>query len=76
MFIKRFAWIDGAEYPDSGMNFETFSNEDFLEVESLGPLVTLEPGGTTSHEETWSLHRGVATCVSEEDADSAIRSLV
>ena len=30
-----------ATYPDLGCNFETFTNEEILEIESLGPLVTL-----------------------------------
>lgn len=76
LFVKRFAWQDGMAYPDGGMNFETFSNEDFLEVESVGPLVTLQPGESTEHVEEWSLFRGVAACETEDDIDANVRSLV
>jgi hypothetical protein len=43
-----------------GCNFETFTNEAMLEVESLGPLAQLEPGQDTSHRESWYLLDGVA----------------
>lgn len=76
VFIKRFAWLDGQRYPDGGVNFETFSNEDFLELESLGPLVKLAPGKSVTHEEVWSLHRGVAPVRNQDDADALIRPLV
>jgi len=72
LFVKRFDWIDGAVYPDGGVNFETFSNEEFLEVESLGPIVSLDLGQTTTHEENWSLHRGVPYIETEDDADNHV----
>ena len=76
LFVKRFKWIDGVTYPDGGCNFETFSNEDMLEVESLGPLVTLEPGQTTLHEERWSLHHKLPPIKTEADVDLHIRKLL
>ncbi len=76
LFVKKFAFKEGAEYPDGGVNFETFSNEDFLELESLGPLVTLAPGKSVSHEERWSLHRGVSSCNKEADVDANIIPLI
>ena len=72
LFIKRFKRIPGATYPDSGVNFETFANQQILELESLGPLVTLRPGQTAAHTETWSLHRGVKACRTEADIDKYV----
>ena len=43
----------GEHYPDDGCNFETYSNHEMLEIESLGPLVTLEPGESATHQERW-----------------------
>jgi len=54
-FVKSFDYPEGALYPDLGCNFETFTNEEMLEVEALGPLVTLAPGEVTSHTEHWTL---------------------
>jgi len=76
LFVKRFEWQDGATYPDGGVNFETFSNEQMLEIESLGPLVTVEAGAAAQHVEHWELHREVAPVKSEDDADAIIRPLV
>jgi len=55
LFIKTFAYEPNAAYPDGGCNFETFSNTEMLEVESLGPLTTLAPGEATTHFETWHI---------------------
>jgi hypothetical protein len=55
LFLKTFPLVKGAAYPDGGCNFETFTNADMLEIESLGPLATLQPGESTSHPETWHL---------------------
>lgn len=55
LFIKTFPFEPGANYPDGGCNFEIFADEDMLEVESLGPLVTLNPHASTSHTENWFL---------------------
>jgi len=76
LFVKRFARKDGATYPDGGCNFETFSNEDFLEIESLGPLVDLAPGKSVKHEETWSLHRQKRVVRSEKDVDKYVLPLL
>ena len=72
LFIKRFKRIPGATYPDSDVNFETFANQQILELESLGPLVTLRPGQTAAHTETWTLHCGVRACRTEADIDKYV----
>ncbi|MCX6992304.1 MAG: hypothetical protein NT011_04085 [Kiritimatiellaeota bacterium] len=76
LFVKRFVFQEGATYPDNGVNFETFANERLLEVESLGPLVTLRPGQTVCHTENWALHRGVKACRTEADIDKYVARLV
>ena len=43
LFIKRFPYIEGATYPDYGCNFETFTVELFMEVESVAPLTHARP---------------------------------
>ncbi|MDP2991294.1 MAG: hypothetical protein Q8O57_12110 [Kiritimatiellota bacterium] len=75
LFIKRFKRIPGATYPDGDVNFETFANQQILELESLGPLVTLQPGQTATHTETWTLHRGVKVCHTEADIDKYVAPL-
>ena len=76
LFVKYFDRADDAVYPDGGCNLETFSNEDILELESLGPLVTLKKGGCIEHTETWKLFRDVPRCTTEADVDRLVRPLV
>ena len=55
LFIKRFPHRKEKRYPDFGSNYETFTNAEMLEMESLGPLVHLGPGETVEHVERWEL---------------------
>lgn len=54
-FVKRFEAIEGAAYPDRGAQVEVFTNAAMLELETLGPLVTLGPGESVEHAERWKL---------------------
>lgn len=67
LFVKTFRTIPGARYPDLGCSAEIFTNADFLEVESLAPLVKLQPGAAVEHTEHWFLFRDVR--MPENDAD-------
>lgn len=60
LFVKKYRAEPGLEYPDMGASYETFANERFLELETLGPLRTLQPGESSDHLEVWSLHKGIA----------------
>lgn len=55
LFIKKFDLIPDENYPDGGCNFETFTNGEMLEIESLSPLKTLQPGESVTHTEHWAL---------------------
>jgi len=60
LFIKRYEAAGTPKlYTDMGCSFETFTNADFLELETLGPMMTLNPGATVDHVEQWSLHKNV-----------------
>jgi len=76
LFVKRFAYEEGATYPDYGCNCETYTAGDFIEVESLAPLGRLEPGASAEHEERWMLFGGVDAGASEDELDAAINPLV
>lgn len=76
-FIKRAHAVSGEPYPDFGCSFETFTNNEFLEMETLGPMVKIAPGKTAEGVEHWSLHRGVKlAALSDEAIDAAILPLV
>lgn len=55
LFVKRFPYFEGKKYPDDGVNFETFTNPDMLEIETLAPLTTLAPGKSAEHIEHWEI---------------------
>jgi hypothetical protein len=59
LFVKRSQADATAQYPDFYCSFEIFTNGDFLELETLGPLNDLAPGATVEHVERWSLHRNI-----------------
>jgi hypothetical protein len=59
LFVKRAPVIKGAAYPDFGCNFEVFTNREFLELETLGPKLVLNPGEQVTHEESWQLFANV-----------------
>jgi hypothetical protein len=59
LFVKRAPIIEGATYPDFGCNFEVFTNREFLELETLGQEVVLNPGEQVTHEESWRLFANV-----------------
>jgi len=76
LFIKRFEWQEGKKYPDGGVNLETFSNQDFLEIESLGPIVVLKPGMKVQHVEKWQLFAIKKRIKTEKDVDKYILPLL
>jgi hypothetical protein len=58
-FVKRTKADPEKTYPDFGCSFETFTNNEFLEIETLGPMTKIPPGKSVEHVEHWSLHRNV-----------------
>ena len=69
LFVKKFACVAGANYADLGCNFETFTNHEMLEVETLGAFTRIEPGQTVEHRETWSLFDNVPAPQSDRDVE-------
>jgi hypothetical protein len=56
LFRKSFNVMFGSKYPDGGCNSEIYCNDRFVELESLGPLVLLEPGKSVTFTETWEIY--------------------
>lgn len=55
VFLKKFDIIEGAEYPDDGMNFETYTCDKFIEMESIGAYKTVDPDDAICHHESWQI---------------------
>ena len=59
LFLKQAEADASKTYPDFGCSFETFTNADFLEMETLSALTKVPPGGSVTHVEHWTLTRNV-----------------
>ncbi len=69
LFIKRFDHLRGVTYPDLGCTVETYADDALIELETLGPLVTLAPGASLAHDEQWFLLRDVPTPRDDDEID-------
>jgi hypothetical protein len=58
-FVKYAPVVKNAAYPDRGCAFELFTNGKMIELETLSPLVKLEPGKSISHVEHWGVFDGL-----------------
>lgn len=67
LFIKRATARSNTAYPDFGTSAQLFVNGEFLELETLGPLVDLLPGKSVTHIERWSLHKNIAFQTTNDD---------
>jgi hypothetical protein len=76
LFVKYFDYLPDACYPDHGCNFETYSDQKILEVETLGPLTTLAPGATAEHVETWRAFDQVPTVSDDASIDQHVLPLI
>lgn len=70
LFTKRFEVASGAHYPERGALGQVYFGEHFCELESVGPLDTVEPGAEAHHREVWE----VAECPGIERALAAARA--
>jgi hypothetical protein len=55
LFVKHYSYLEGAAYPDYGVNTEIFVKGRFMELETLGPVQRLAPGEAVDHVERWRL---------------------
>ena len=76
LFVKQTPLQYDGIYPDLGVNFELFTNEMILEVESLGPLELIPPKGKVDHFEYWTLYDNVPQPKNDEDVEKFILPLL
>ncbi|MEM7343953.1 MAG: hypothetical protein AAF485_06895 [Chloroflexota bacterium] len=55
VFIKESNYDPQAEYFDFGSSSECYCRPEFIELETLGPKVTLAPDEAVTHRETWQV---------------------
>lgn len=64
------------EYPDLGVNAESFTNDVILELESLGTFQQVAPGESIEHVERWLLAKGIGPVQTEDDVLRKVLPLV
>ena len=75
LFLKRHDYEAGAVYPDGGCNAEFFTMPGFLEIESLGRLESVAPGGCAGLRECWSIHKANPS-EDENDIDNQLKGIL
>ena len=59
LFVKRSEANRRGVYPDFHSSCEVFTNEQFLELETLGASVEVKPDSSIAHVEHWFLYRDI-----------------
>jgi hypothetical protein len=72
LFIKFFDVSPNGGYPDLNSNLETWTNNEFLELETLGPMRLIKPGQAITHREDWFLFGEVPPLRNDNDVDQII----
>ena len=75
LFVKRARYDAKAEYYDFGSSSQCYCNNQFIELETLAPISTIEPGETASHIEVWSLYQGIDRPENENEAQALVNQL-
>jgi hypothetical protein len=75
LFVKAAGYNPQASYPDFGCSSECYCNDQFIELETLGPLQEIPPGGCLRHVETWSLFQEPDRPENESDVQRLIEKL-
>jgi hypothetical protein len=73
LFVKIFSHSKDTVYPDLGSSAEIFTNDLFLELETVGPFINLEPEMNVEHVEYWYLFDNVPTPVDELDVEKYVK---
>lgn len=76
LFVKNFGYDENEIYPDGGCNFETYTNNKFIECESIAPLSILEPGDTATHTEVWNYFVDVQKPANADEAKKAVEKYI
>lgn len=75
LFVKHADYNAQADYYDFGSSSECYSNDQFLELETLAPVTTIQPNAVAAHVETWDLYKDVDRPQNEKDAQALAEKL-
>jgi len=72
LFYKRSIFKEGGDYVDFGSSSECYCNQQFIELETLGPMVTLAVGESVTHTELWGFQDNVEYPKDEDTVQSIV----
>lgn len=72
LFIKQAPIQFDGIYPDMGVNFEVFTNDEMLELEALGPVESIPSKDKIEHLENWTLISDIQIPSSEAEIINSI----
>ena len=75
LFVKQAAFDSQSAYFDFGSSSECYCNDEFLELETLAPISTINPGEFVSHVETWKLFKDIERPRDENDMYALVEKL-
>lgn len=76
LFVKRYPYVKDAQYPDMGVNHETFTKADFTEMETLAPMAVIQPGATATHVEKWYLFPAIDLSDDDDALEEALKPVL
>lgn len=72
LFVKQAVFDAQASYPDQNSSSQCYCNDEFLELETLGPETTIAPGDTITHREVWNVY----THIELGETETAVANLI
>lgn len=73
LFVKKYSPVDGGSYPDGGVSYETYTNNLFCELETLGEYKKIQPDETVIHVENWKLIPNVSEPETVEEITQTLK---
>lgn len=76
LFVKTFDPVVDQIHPDFNSNVELFTNDEILEVETLGSLIKLAAETAVTHTEAWHLFQDIPQPNTEADVHTNVMPAV
>ena len=76
LFVKRFESPVDAAYPDHGCNVESYCNDKFIELETLSPFGSVQPGGSVVHTELWEIYESLTETLIPSEIGRLVEEIV
>jgi len=75
LFVKRAEFDAQSVYYDFGSSSQSYTNDKFLELETLSPITTLAAGEEAVHVERWELYGNIERPQTEQNVQALVERL-